>query len=95
MLMDDAPEPRWPQRKLALIVVLAAVLMGGVLAGCQPPGLPPPMTQPEPLDAQEFTAPVDPFHGVFVANSSPEKAVPPHDLWATPITHPAAVIRWV
>ena len=35
------------------------------------------MTQTEPLDAQEFTPRVDPFPGVFVANSSPEKAVPP------------------
>ena len=47
------------------------------MTGCQLPNNPPPTPLAEPLVARGFTASVYPFPGVFIANSSPDKAVPP------------------
>ena len=66
-------------RLLTLSIALAALLIGGFLAGCQPSRPPPPtpLPLPETLIARGLTASVYPFPGVFIANSSPDKAVPP------------------
>ena len=57
--------------------MLAALLIGGVLVGCQKSSNPPPTRPAEPAITQELSASVYPFPGVFIANSSPDKAVPP------------------
>ena len=53
METSDAPGPNWRRRPSATVLMLSALLIGAVLAGCQRPNSPPPVLLPSSVHSSD------------------------------------------